>query len=71
MKTDGNENCHPRSSVNQPSLRFPIKKLFVSGLSAQLLVFTSWKPDSMAMAMDTFTLDWSELPHAEGLCESF
>jgi len=36
--------------------------LFASHLSAQLPTFVSWKPDSLAMATDEFTLTWSDLP---------
>ena len=35
--------------------------LFASRLTNQLQTFVSWRPDLMAMATDTFTLDWAEL----------
>ena len=36
--------------------------LFTSRLSAQLPVFTSRKPDPLAIATDAFTIDWSSIP---------
>jgi hypothetical protein len=35
--------------------------LFASILTHQLQTYVSWRPDPMAMATDTFTLDWAEL----------